>query len=148
MFDTQYGLVNWALGRQGESWLAHQLAFFVVATIIVVWMGIPFIAFTVYAGLTQIPVDLHEAAELDGAGFVTLPLRLVPGAQADPADPHVAVGDLGLPRVHPDLRAAEGRRGHRDTNLLGVYAYSISIGENRFDIGAAVAVVMVAITGS
>ena len=25
----------------------------------------------------------------------------------------------------------------RDTNLLGVYAYHISIGENRFDIGAA-----------
>ena len=34
----------------------------------------------------------------------------------------------------------------RDTNLLGVFAYRISIGENRFDIGAAVAVVMVAIT--
>ena len=34
----------------------------------------------------------------------------------------------------------------RDTNLLGVYAYRISIGENRFDIGAAIAVVMVAIT--
>jgi N,N'-diacetylchitobiose transport system permease protein len=34
----------------------------------------------------------------------------------------------------------------RDTNLLGVYAYRISIGENRFDTGAAVAVVMVLIT--
>ena len=34
----------------------------------------------------------------------------------------------------------------RDTNLLGVFAYRISIGENRFDIGAAVAVVMVLIT--
>jgi N,N'-diacetylchitobiose transport system permease protein len=34
----------------------------------------------------------------------------------------------------------------RDTNLLGVYAYRISIGESRFDIGAAVAIVMVAIT--
>ena len=55
MFDTEYGLVNWALDRQGESWWANQLTFFMVATIIVVWMGIPFIAFTVYAGLTQIP---------------------------------------------------------------------------------------------
>ena len=55
MFDTEYGLVNWALGRQGESWFANQLTFFMIATIIVVWMGIPFVAFTVYAGLTQIP---------------------------------------------------------------------------------------------
>ena len=55
MFDTEYGLVNWALGRQGESWLANQLTFFMVATIIVVWMGIPFIAFTVYAGADADP---------------------------------------------------------------------------------------------
>ena len=34
----------------------------------------------------------------------------------------------------------------QDTNLLGVWAYRISIGENRFDIGAAIAVVMVTIT--
>jgi N,N'-diacetylchitobiose transport system permease protein len=34
----------------------------------------------------------------------------------------------------------------RETNLLGVYAYRISIGENAFDIGAAIAIVMVLIT--
>jgi N,N'-diacetylchitobiose transport system permease protein len=34
----------------------------------------------------------------------------------------------------------------RETNLLGVYAYRISIGENRFDVGAAIAIVMVLIT--
>ncbi len=68
MFDTEYGLVNWALGRQGESWFANQMTFFMIATIIVVWMGIPFIAFTVYAALTQVSVDIVEAARLDGAG--------------------------------------------------------------------------------
>ena len=35
---------------------------------------------------------------------------------------------------------------NRDTNLLGVYAYRISIGANEFDKGAAVAIVMVLIT--
>ena len=34
----------------------------------------------------------------------------------------------------------------RDTNLLGVYAYRISIGANQFDKGAAIAIVMVLIT--
>jgi N,N'-diacetylchitobiose transport system permease protein len=34
----------------------------------------------------------------------------------------------------------------RDTNLLGVYAYQISIGQNQFGVGAAVAIVMVLIT--
>ena len=113
MFDTEYGLVNWALGRQGESWWANQLTFFLVATIIVVWMGVPFIAFTVYAALTQIP-DRDRRGRPPRRGRLPrrLPLRRLPGAQADPADPHVAVGDLGLPRVHADLRAAAGRRHH------------------------------------
>ena len=57
IFDTQYGIANWLLGRQGESWLSNPLTFYFVATIIVVWMGIPFIAFTLYAGLTQIPEE-------------------------------------------------------------------------------------------
>jgi N,N'-diacetylchitobiose transport system permease protein len=34
----------------------------------------------------------------------------------------------------------------RDTNLLGVYAYRLAFGENKFDVGAAVAIVMVLIT--
>ena len=34
----------------------------------------------------------------------------------------------------------------RETNLLGVYAYQISIGQNQFGVGAAVAIVMVLIT--
>ena len=62
VFDTQYGLANWALGRQGESWLAEPLSFFMVASIIVVWMGVPFVTFTLYAGLTQVPRELIEAA--------------------------------------------------------------------------------------
>jgi N,N'-diacetylchitobiose transport system permease protein len=147
MFDTEYGLANWALGRQGESWWANQLTFFFVATIIVVWMGIPFVAFTVYAALTQIPGELVEAARLDGAGFrdtfryVALPalkpILLILTALS-------VIWDF---RVFTQIYVLQRAGGiTRDTNLLGVYAYRISIGENRFDVGAAVAVVMVAIT--
>ena len=67
IFDTQYGIANWALDRQGQSWLSNPLTFYFVATIIVVWMGIPFVAFTLYAGLTQIPEEMMEAAAIDGA---------------------------------------------------------------------------------
>ena len=147
LFDTEYGLVNWALDRQGESWWANQLTFFMVATMIVVWMGIPFIAFTVYAGLTQIPGEIVEAARLDGVGFFSLfryiyfpalkPILLVLTSLS-------VIWDL---RVFTQIYVLQRAGGiTRDTNLLGVYAYRISIGENRFDIGAAIAVVMVVIT--
>ena len=147
MFDTEYGLVNWALDRQGHSWFADQLTFFMIATIIVVWMGIPFVAFTVYAALTQIPEEIKEAARIDGARFRDLwryvsfpalkPILLILTSLS-------VIWDF---RVFTQIYVLQNAGGiTRDTNLLGVYAYRISIGENRFDIGAAVAVVMVSIT--
>jgi N,N'-diacetylchitobiose transport system permease protein len=147
MFDTDYGLANWLLGRQGESWLASSTTFFMVATIIVVWMGIPFVAFTTYAGLTQIPVEIQEAAKLDGAGFpqrfryVTFP-ALKPILLI-----LTSLSVLWDFRVFTQIYVLQRAGGiNRDTNLLGVYAYKISIGENRYDVGGAVAMVMVAIT--
>ena len=147
MFDTEYGLVNWALDRQGHSWFADQLTFFMIATIIVVWMGIPFVAFTVYAGLTQIPEEIVEAARIDGARF-----RDVWRYVSFPALKPILLILTSLSviwdfRVFTQIYVLQNAGGiTRDTNLLGVYAYRISIGEQRFDIGAAVAVVMVAIT--
>jgi N,N'-diacetylchitobiose transport system permease protein len=147
MFDTEYGVVNWALGRQGESWWVDQLTFFMIATIIVVWMGIPFIAFTVYAALTQIPVDIVEAARLDGARFRQLFRYVVFPAVKPILLILTALSVIWDFRVFTQIYVLQKAGGiTRDTNLLGVYAYRISIGENRFDIGAAVAVVMVLIT--
>jgi N,N'-diacetylchitobiose transport system permease protein len=149
IFDSQYGLANWALDRRGESWLAEPLSFFAVATIIVVWMGIPFVAFTIYAGLSQIPIDLLEAASLDGAGardrfrFVIYP-ALKPILLI-----LTSLSVLWDFRVFTQIYVLQRAGGvSADTNLLGVYAYRISIGENAFDIGAAVAIVMVVITVS
>ena len=115
-----------------------------VATLIVVWMGIPFIAFTVYAGLTQIPVELIEAARIDGAGFVDR-FRYI----AFPALKPILLILTSLSvlwdfRVFTQIYVLQKAGGvTRDTNLLGVYAYSISIGQNRYGIGAAIAIVMV-----
>lgn len=147
VFDTDYGLANWLLGRQGESWLANPSTFFMVATIIVVWMGIPFIAFTTYAGLTQIPLEIHEAATLDGAGFVQRFRFIVFPALKPILLILTSLSVLWDFRVFTQIYVLQRAGGiNRDTNLLGVYAYKISIGENRYDIGAAIAVVMVAIT--
>lgn len=152
LFDTQYGLVNRVLSAlggdfQGHGWLERPLSFYFVATIIVVWMGVPFVAFTLHAGLTQIPAETLEAAAIDGAGpwqryrdvilpFLA-PLYLV----------LAALSTLWNLKVFTQIYVLQQAGGiTRETNLLGVWAYRVSIGENRFDTGAAVALVMVAIT--
>ena len=70
MFDTQYGVINYLLSKvTGNDWTGHQwlispLSFFVVLGIIIVWQGVPFVAFTMYAALTQIDHDVTaEAAQ-------------------------------------------------------------------------------------
>ena len=147
IFDTQYGLVNWALDRQGESWLAAPLSFYMVATIIVVWMGIPFVAFTIYAGLTQIPNELGEAAQLDGASYRQRVRYIAYPALKPILLILTSLSVLWDFRVFTQIYVLQKAGGvTSETNLLGVYSYNISIGQNRYDIGAAIAIVMVLIT--
>jgi N,N'-diacetylchitobiose transport system permease protein len=152
IFDSQYGLVNWLLTRlggnyEGHSWLIQPLSFYMVATIVIVWMGVPFVAFTLYAAMTQIPHEVEEAARIDGAGpwhrfrDVIFPLLKPVIAIL------VVLSILWDFRVFTQIYVLQKAGGiAEETNVLGVYAYRISIGENRFDTGAAVAIVMVLIT--
>jgi N,N'-diacetylchitobiose transport system permease protein len=147
IFDTQYGIANWALDRQGQSWLSNPLTFYFVATIIVVWMGIPFVAFTLYAGLTQIPQETMEAAAIDGARSWQRFRDIVVPALKPILLILTSLSVLWDFRVFTQIYVLQRAGGiTRDTNLLGVYAYRTSIGANHFDRGAAIAIVMVLIT--
>ncbi len=78
-------LVNWfGTAAYFTALLAHRPAdFFLVAGIIIVWQSVPFVAFTVYAGLTQVPDEVLEAAQLDGARRVqALPADHLPVSPA------------------------------------------------------------------
>jgi N,N'-diacetylchitobiose transport system permease protein len=74
LFDQNYGILNKTLVKLGFASFAHFDWFttsFSTLTIIIVmiaWQGIPFAAFTLYAGLLAVPGDLYEAASIDGAG--------------------------------------------------------------------------------
>jgi N,N'-diacetylchitobiose transport system permease protein len=143
IFDSQYGLANWVFDRQGESWLADPMSFFAVATIIVVWMGIPFIAFTVYAGLSQVPADLLEAASLDGAGAVGRFRYIIVPMLKPILMILTALSTLWDFRVFTQIYVLQQAGGiSRDTNLLGVYTYQLSIGQSDYGMGAAAALVM------
>jgi len=152
LFDTQYGVVNHLLTRlggdfAGHSWLLRPLSFFFVATVIVVWMSVPFVAFTVYAALTQVPGELMEAAEIDGAGaWARLRYVVLPTIR-----PVLLV--VGLLQVIWDLRVftqiyilQKAGGSAQDTNLLGTYIYRLGIGGQDFGMSAAVAIFMLVLT--
>jgi N,N'-diacetylchitobiose transport system permease protein len=152
MFDAQYGVVNWVLEHlgadyAGHSWLLQPLSFYVVASLVVVWMSVPFVAFTVYAALTGVPAEIVEASEIDGAG----PLQRLVYVVLPSIKPVLLV--VGLLQIIWDMRVftqvyvlqQAGGIAH-DTNLLGTYIYRIGIGESRFGMAAAIAMFMLALT--
>jgi N,N'-diacetylchitobiose transport system permease protein len=152
MFDTQFGLVNWLLTKlggdwTGHSWLSNQYSFLTVATIVVVWMGVPFVAFTLYGGLTQVPREVLEAAEIDGAGATQRFRHVVVPFLKPLILILTALSVLWDFRVFTQIYVLQRAGGiTRETDVLGVYAYRTAVGANRFDTGAAIAVVMVVIT--
>jgi N,N'-diacetylchitobiose transport system permease protein len=151
MFDTQFGLVNWVLTTFGldydaHSWLSNPLSFYFVATLVVVWMGVPFVAFTLYAGLTQVPQELIEAAQLDGANGLQRFRNVVIPVLRPILLILTALSVLWNFRIFTQIYVLQKAGGvNRDTNVLGLYTYRIAIGESRFDVGAALAVLMVII---
>ncbi|TIS32002.1 MAG: sugar ABC transporter permease [Mesorhizobium sp.] len=79
IYDSQFSILSWALQQMGL--IDHRINFLgdptnARASVIAanVWRGIPFVAITLLAGLQTIPQSLYEAATLDGASHVTLPL--------------------------------------------------------------------------
>lgn len=152
LFDAQYGVVNHVLTRLGgdfaqHSWLLDPLSFFFVATVVVVWMSVPFVALTAYAALTQVPGEVVEAAVLDGASPAQR-LRHVVWPVVRPVLTVVAllqvVWDL---RVFAHVYVLQNAGGvSSETNLLGTYVYRVGIAEGRFGTSAAAAMLLLLLT--
>jgi N,N'-diacetylchitobiose transport system permease protein len=73
MTDVQNGVLNYVLTElhvgdyYQHNWFSSPFAQLAMVLSLVVWGALPFVAITVYAGLSQVPKELVEAAQIDGA---------------------------------------------------------------------------------
>jgi N,N'-diacetylchitobiose transport system permease protein len=73
MTNFQNGVLNYALTQlhlgdfTQHDWYASTFSQLAMVTTLIVWGALPFVVVTVYAGLAQVPRELIEAAEVDGA---------------------------------------------------------------------------------
>ncbi|MFB7889797.1 carbohydrate ABC transporter permease [Cellulosimicrobium cellulans] len=150
IFDTQYGVINNLLTKitgdnwMGHSWLLNPLQFFLIATIIIVWGAIPFVAFTMYAGLTQIPGEVLEAAQLDGAGpFQRFRLIMIPYVRSI-ITVLIVLSIIWDLRVFTQIYALQGVGGDREkTNTIGVYIYQMGMAQGHYGLAGAISVIFV-----
>jgi N,N'-diacetylchitobiose transport system permease protein len=153
LFDRRRGVINYLLDAlpgvdmNRFNWLESPTTFFIVASVIVIWMSVPFVAFSAYAGLTQVSDEILEAAQLDGA------------------TPWQRVREIILPMIKPvilivfllqliwDLRVftqitmlqdAGSKAG--DFDLLGTYIYKQGTLAQDFGMASAVSILVLALT--
>jgi N,N'-diacetylchitobiose transport system permease protein len=149
MTNFENGILNYVLTEIGvgdysqHDWYATSLSKLAMVTLLVVWGAIPFVAITVYAGLAQVPRELVEAAEIDGAG----PMRVFRDVTFPILKPILLIltslsiiWDFGV-FTQPYLLIGAS---HLDaTNyLMGVYVYIEGYSHSDFGRGAAISVLM------
>jgi N,N'-diacetylchitobiose transport system permease protein len=151
--DWRRGLLNWALvqlgvdGAEGHNWLAEPLSFFVVASVIIVWMSVPFVALSIYAGLTQVSTEVLEAASLDGAtGIQRLRYIIVP-IIAPVLSIVMLLQLIWDLRVFTQIKLLQDAGGvTNETNLLGTYVYQLGTGKGDFGTASAVSILILFLT--
>jgi N,N'-diacetylchitobiose transport system permease protein len=151
MFDFEFGVFNWALTELGvgdyvnHDWFENPTTGLAIIVGVVVWGAIPFVAITIFAGLTQVPRELVEAASIDGASGtrvfrdITLPL-LKPIFII-----LISLSIIWDFQVFNQVWIMRGNNPSSDYYLMSIYAFVESFRLSEYGYGAAIAAVMVAI---
>ena len=152
MTNFQNGVLNYVLteARLGDyaqhDWYETTFSKLAMVSLLIVWGAVPFVAITVYAGLAQVPRELVEAAEIDGAGPVRVfrdvtfpilkPIFLILTSLS-------IIWDFGV-FTQPYLLIGPS---HVDpTNyVMGVYVFIEAFGNSDYGRGAAISLLMLLI---
>jgi len=151
MVDYEFGVLNWTLTKlhigdfTHHDWFVSPVQGFAVITAIVVWGAIPFVAITVFAGLTQVPGELVEAAEIDGAG----PVRIFRDITFPILKPiFVILASLSVIwdfQVFNQIWIIRNSRPEADYFLMSIYSFVTSFNVSQYGLGSAIALTMVLI---
>ena len=151
MVDYEFGVLNWTLAQLGfesfahHDWFVNPIQGWAIITAIIVWGAIPFVAITIFAGLTQVSGEMVEAASIDGASAyrifrdITLPI-LKPI--------FVILASLSVIwnfQVFSQIWIIRGNRPESDYFVMGIYSFVTSFGVSQYGLGSAIALVTVVV---
>ncbi len=143
MFDSLYSVINWSLMHlhligYPWQWLGEPGLAMWSVIILNVWRGFPFSAVILLAGLTAVPLEVIEAAKIDGAG----PLRRFHYVVVPIVRPILFVGLLySVVFSFTDFSTVwlltQGGP-YNSTHVFGTYAYNVGIDAGDIGMGAAI----------
>lgn len=147
MFTADSGLINYVLTslgilKQPLEWLVDQKTAMFAVIITNIWLGVPFNMILLSTGLTNIPDELYEAAEIDGAnGFAKFFRITIPLLKASIMSVLV-LGFIGTFKIFDLIFVLTGGGPVQKTDVMATYSYRLSFVQYNFSQGAAVANVL------
>jgi len=147
MFDPTFSVINWVLTRSGlaahgVNWLGTPQTAMASLIIVNVWRGAPFYGISFLAGLQVIPIELYEAARVDGGTRlqqffrITLPLLRPVLLVVLLLSTILTFADFQLPFV------LTNGAPYSSSHLLATWAYAQAIQGGAMGIGAAISLVL------
>ena len=155
MTNSENGVLNYVLTELHvgnyfqHNWYETPFWQLTMVTTLIVWGALPFVAITVYAALSQVPHELVEAAQIDGARAwrvfkdvtlpVIMPVLLILTSLS-------IIWDFGA-FTQPYLLIGSGQQ-NASNYVMSVYLYIEGYTKTDFGRGAAISILMLAIVAA
>jgi multiple sugar transport system permease protein len=148
MFDPTFSVVNWVtvhmhlVAYPGPNWFGNTNTAMAALMIVNVWRGMPFYGIALLAGLQVIPVDLYEAARVDGASrwnqlvHITLPMLRPVLLVVLLLSTILTFGDFQVPFI------LTNGAPFNSTHVLATWSYQWGVTGGEIGLGAAVSLVL------
>lgn len=149
IFEPDTGIVRTALeglglvDPGGFNWFTERWSFYSIAVLNVIHHSYPFVAITIFAGLSTVPEELHEAAKLDGATAwrrfwsVTVPIMRPVFAVV------TILSTIWDFKVFAQIYLMPGGSGGNEEIFnLGVWSYITAMTKTDYGMGSAIAVLL------
>ncbi|PYM42776.1 MAG: ABC transporter permease [Candidatus Rokuibacteriota bacterium] len=153
MYDSQFSVINWALSRAGliggygspdwPIWLGQPHLALAACIAVNVWRTFPFSAIVLLAGFTAVPLEVLDAAKVDGCTFmqrfrhVVVPMIFPILMIGFLFDTVFTLSDLSVVYL-----LTQGGPGNA-SKILPVLAYQVGIQAGNLGRGAAIALFLV-----
>ena len=132
MYANDVGLINVTLrsiglGSLARAWIANPDTAMLAALLLGAWKGFPFYMIMLLAGLQNIPVELIEAARIDGASGRAVLRRVILPLLAPISSITLLLGIIWTSNYFDGIYLLTGGGPARATETLPIYIYNTGL---------------------
>ena len=148
MFSFEFSVFTYFVQSLGfhfqrRDYFTNPWSGFAIIGGVVVWAAVPFITITVYSALTQVPQDLLEAAQIDGANSRQIFRKVIFPILKPIYIILISLSVIWDFQVFSQVWVMLESRPSPDYYLLGVYTFTQSFGQSNYGKGAAISLIMI-----